>query len=190
MVDSPDVPHSSHSHQQRHSYFSVAPASPQPILPQPPPLPSSGPIAGLRTGSSEHLSSVLSTSPVQQPTIIVAPPAPPPPQSAPIAVPVAAGPAPVRNRVLDFPAVRFLLRPDFFNLLHLNDEALAQYNGSPTLKSMVTRIRREGQQNPPLTGSFDRHQHNRYLVALINKFAETSRPLPHGMLLCEFFISF
>lgn len=182
MVDSPDVPHS--SHQQRHSYFNVAPASPQPTL-QPPPLPSTGPIAGQRTASSEHLPSILSTSPVQQPTVIVAPP---PPQSAPIAI--VAGPAPVRNRVLDFPAVRFLLRPDFFNLLHLNDEALAQYNGSPTLKSMVTRIRREGQQNPPLTGSFDRHQHNRYLVALINKFAETVRPLPHGMLLCILYLTF
>lgn len=174
MVDSPDVPHSNSSQQQRHSYFAAS-TSQQPTL-QPPPLPSVGPIAGLRSSSSEHLPSA-STSPVQQPAIVASPP-PQPPQSAPVAVP-----AQVRNRILDFPAVRFLLRPDFFNLLHLNDDALAQYNGSPTLKSMVTRIRREGQQNPPLTGSFDRHQHNRYLVALINKFAETNGPLPQGNLL-------
>ena len=85
-----------------------------------------------------------------------------------------------RNRFLDFPAIRFLLRPDFFNQLHLNDEALAQYNGSPTLKAMITRIRKEGQQHPSVTDSFERHQHNRYLVSLINKFAETNQPLPNG----------
>ena len=149
----------------RNSYLNQQPTA------QPPPIPTVGPI-GHGSSSSEQLSSTSTSS---QPTVI----APPTPQTPPVAAAVPT----VRNRVLDFPAVRFLLRPDFFSLLHLNDEALAQYNGSPTLKAMATRIRREGQQNPPLTGSFERHQHNRYLVSLINKFAETNRPLPHGNLL-------
>lgn len=84
------------------------------------------------------------------------------------------------GRILDVPAVRFLLRSDFFNVLHLNDDALMQYNGSPTLKHMVTKIRRESQQTPPVTVSFERYQHNRDLVSLVNKFADTRKPLPRG----------
>lgn len=87
--------------------------------------------------------------------------------------------APNPSRViLDLPAVRFLCRTDFFNLMHMNDEALAQYNGSTSLKHMVTKIRREGQHS--LTNGFERYQHNRDLVSLINKFAETHRELPEG----------
>lgn len=92
----------------------------------------------------------------------------------------ASQPPPQPNRILNFPAVRFLLRTDFFNQLHLNDEALMQYNGSQSLKHMVTKIRREGQQTPPITASFERYQHMRDLVSLINKFAETNKPLPQG----------
>lgn len=84
------------------------------------------------------------------------------------------------GRILDVPAIRFLLRSDFFNILHLNDDALMQYNGSPTLKHMVTKIRRESQQTPPVTVSFERYQHNRDLVSLVNKFADTRKPLPRG----------
>ena len=80
--------------------------------------------------------------------------------------------------LLELPAVRFLCRTDFFNLMHMNDEALAQYNSSSSLKHMVTKIRREGQHS--LTGAFERYQHNRDLVSLINKFAETNRELPSG----------
>lgn len=89
------------------------------------------------------------------------------------------------NRFLDLPALRFLLRPDFFNLLHLNDDAFTQYNGSSQLKHIVTKIRNEGKQNPVVTQSFERYQHNRDLVSLINKFSESNRPLPQGKsLLC------
>ncbi|OTF71451.1 hypothetical protein BLA29_011680, partial [Euroglyphus maynei] len=92
---------------------------------------------------------------------------------------VAATPPPLSstNRIVDVPALRFLLRSDFFNVLHLNDDALGQYNGSTTLKHMVTKIRREGQKSPPSTESFQRYQHNRDLVSLINKFAHTDKPL-------------
>ncbi|KAF7494146.1 E3 ubiquitin-protein ligase HECW2 [Sarcoptes scabiei] len=83
-------------------------------------------------------------------------------------------------KILDVPAVKFLLRPDFFSLMHLNDEALSQFNSSPTLKHMITKIRREGQQSPPVTVSFERYQHNRDLVSLINKFVDVSKPLPSG----------
>ena len=80
--------------------------------------------------------------------------------------------------ILDLPAVRFLTRTDFFNLMHMNDEALAQYNGSSSLKHMVTKIRREGQHS--VTTAFERYQHNRDLVSLINRFAETNKELPSG----------
>ena len=80
--------------------------------------------------------------------------------------------------LLRMPAVRFLLRPDFFNVLHMNDDALSQYNSTPSLKHMVTKIRRDGQQGSP--AAFDRYQHNRDLVSLINKFAESNKELPPG----------
>ena len=80
--------------------------------------------------------------------------------------------------ILDLPAMRFIMRTDFFNLVHMNDEALAQYNSSSSLKHMVTKIRREGQHS--VTAAFERYQHNRDLVSLLNKFAETSRELPSG----------
>lgn len=79
------------------------------------------------------------------------------------------------------PALRFLLRSDFFNLMHLNDEALNQYNTSTSLKHMITRIRRDGNNNHGQTNTaFERYQHNRDLVSLVNKFAETNRELPAG----------
>lgn len=157
-VDSPNVPSGLVPH-SRHSVGSslVQATSTQP---PPPPLPSTAPI-----GFTELLPSTSSLPTVETPSA----------QTSSAAPSVA-----TRNRVLDFPAVRFLLRTDFFNLLHLNDEALAQYNTSSTLKAMVTRIRREGLQNPPQTSAFERHQHNRYLVSLINKFAETNKELPPG----------
>lgn len=114
----------------------------------------------------------------QQPSTSTTPTPTPVPSESPQPVPKQVCNA---NRILDIPAVRFLLRSDFFNLLHLNDEALMQYNSSPTLKHMVTKMRREGSQSPPVTTSFERYQHNRDLVSLINKFADTTRPLPTGL---------
>ena len=73
------------------------------------------------------------------------------------------------------PAVRFLSRSDFFNLLHLNDEAFNQYNSTGPLKHIIRKIREDSTH---LT--FLRYQHNRDLVILLNRFADTSKPLPPG----------
>lgn len=71
------------------------------------------------------------------------------------------------------PTVQFLTRPDFFNVLHTNVEAMEQYNRNTSLKYMISKIRRE----PRL---FPRYEHNRDLVALVNFFADQSKELPAG----------
>lgn len=52
-------------------------------------------------------------------------------------------------------------------------EALALYNRNSTLKHMISKIRRDN-------SSFERYQHNRDLVALVNIFADTSKDLPEN----------
>lgn len=52
-------------------------------------------------------------------------------------------------------------------------DALSLYNRNATLKHMISRIRRD-----PAT--FDKYQHNKELVALVNMFADTSQELPAG----------
>lgn len=94
-----------------------------------------------------------------------------------ISAPVAS-PSPSNNEsifVKGLPAVRFLSRPDFFNLLHLNDEAFNQYNTTGPLKHIIRKIREDSTH---LT--FLRYQHNRDLVVLLNRFADMSKPLPSG----------
>ncbi|XP_061383246.1 uncharacterized protein LOC116767338 isoform X2 [Danaus plexippus] len=71
------------------------------------------------------------------------------------------------------PAAEFLARPDFYSILHMNLEASSLYNCNSTLKHMISKIRRD-------TSSFERYQHNRDLVALVNMFSETDRELPLG----------
>ncbi|XP_068630023.1 E3 ubiquitin-protein ligase HECW2 isoform X2 [Battus philenor] len=90
------------------------------------------------------------------------PPAPPAPPLAPLAPPA-----------VPHPAAEFLARPDFYSILHMNQEASALYNGNSTLKHMISKIRRD-------TASFERYQHNRDLVALVNMFSEQDRDLPLG----------
>lgn len=72
-------------------------------------------------------------------------------------------------------ALMLLARSDFLNLLHLNDEAFAHYDSSPTLKYIVSKVRRDR-----TNCAFERYQHNRDLVKFINKFAEPHLPLPEG----------
>ncbi|CAK1545118.1 unnamed protein product [Leptosia nina] len=91
------------------------------------------------------------------------PPAPAPATSRPDPLPP---PAP-------HPAAEFLARPDFYSILHMNAEASSLYNCNSTLKHMISKIRRD-------TSSFDRYQHNRDLVALVNMFSESDRDLPLG----------
>lgn len=52
-------------------------------------------------------------------------------------------------------------------------EALSLYNRNGSLKHMVSKIRRDPQ-------SFERYQHNRDLVTLVNLFADSMRDLPRG----------
>ncbi|XP_069683544.1 E3 ubiquitin-protein ligase HECW2-like isoform X2 [Periplaneta americana] len=75
--------------------------------------------------------------------------------------------------MLHMPAVRFISRPDFFSILHMNQEALSLYNRNGSLKHMVSKIRRDPQ-------AFERYQHNRDLVTLVNLFADSLRDLPRG----------
>lgn len=62
------------------------------------------------------------------------------------------------------PALMLICRPDFYSLIHTNQDAIEIYNNVPALKHMTNRIRRD----PTL---FQRYQHNRDLVNLINTFA-------------------
>uniref|UniRef100_A0A1B6KDB2 HECT-type E3 ubiquitin transferase n=1 Tax=Graphocephala atropunctata TaxID=36148 RepID=A0A1B6KDB2_9HEMI len=93
----------------------------------------------------------------------------PPPPPNPPAPDISA----VSETVNHTPAVKFLSRPDFFSILHMNQDALALYNRNGSLKHMVSKIRRD-------PGTFQRYQHNRDLVALINLFADAVRDLPRG----------
>ncbi|XP_072743956.1 E3 ubiquitin-protein ligase HECW2 isoform X2 [Anoplolepis gracilipes] len=71
------------------------------------------------------------------------------------------------------PPVLFLTRPDFFTVLHTNADAMELYNRNPSLKHMISRVRRD-----PIV--FPRYEHNRDLVALINFFADANKELPRG----------
>ncbi|XP_014613767.1 PREDICTED: E3 ubiquitin-protein ligase HECW2 isoform X2 [Polistes canadensis] len=75
--------------------------------------------------------------------------------------------------ITTIPPVLFLTRPDFFNVLHTNVEAMELYNRNPSLKHMISRIRRD-------SAIFPRYEHNRDLVTLINFFADPTKELPRG----------
>ncbi|XP_047357416.1 E3 ubiquitin-protein ligase HECW2 isoform X1 [Vespa velutina] len=75
--------------------------------------------------------------------------------------------------ITTIPPVLFLTRPDFFNVLHTNVEAMELYNHNPSLKHMISRIRRD-------STIFPRYEHNRDLVTLINFFADSTKELPRG----------
>ncbi|KAK0079895.1 hypothetical protein PV325_000662 [Microctonus aethiopoides] len=75
--------------------------------------------------------------------------------------------------IATIPPVLFLSRPDFFTVLHTNADAMELYNRNPSLKHMISRIRRD-----PMV--FPRYEHNRDLVALINFFADPTKELPRG----------
>ncbi|XP_050469848.1 E3 ubiquitin-protein ligase HECW2 isoform X2 [Bombus huntii] len=71
------------------------------------------------------------------------------------------------------PPVLFLTRPDFFTVLHSHAEAVELYNRNPSLKHMISKVRRD-------TAVFPRYEHNRDLVALINFFSDPAKELPRG----------
>ncbi|XP_064201617.1 E3 ubiquitin-protein ligase HECW1 [Anguilla rostrata] len=74
---------------------------------------------------------------------------------------------------LQCPAVKFITHPEFFTILHANYGAYRMFTNSTCLKHMVLKIRRDAR-------SFERYQHNRDLVAFLNKFADTQLELPRG----------
>ena len=71
------------------------------------------------------------------------------------------------------PAVYMLCRPDFYSMLHTNQEALTIYNRNAALKHMVLRIRRD-------PNCFERYQNNKDLVSLVNCFSLNDKDLPEG----------
>lgn len=71
------------------------------------------------------------------------------------------------------PACLLIVRSDFYSMLHKNERAIEVWTENPTLKHMISRIRRD-------SNSFSRYQHNRDLVILCNCFAMTDKELPSG----------
>lgn len=71
------------------------------------------------------------------------------------------------------PALPMICRPDFYSMLHTNQEAIVIYNRNSALKHMISRIRRD-------PTCFSRYEHNRDLVALVNCFAILNQDLPSG----------
>lgn len=69
------------------------------------------------------------------------------------------------------PALIMICRPDFYSLLHTNQEAIDIYNSVSALKHMISRIRRD-------PACFQRYQHNKDLVTLVNCFAIINADLP------------
>ncbi|CAH1790465.1 unnamed protein product [Owenia fusiformis] len=77
------------------------------------------------------------------------------------------------STLMQFPAIKFLTRPDLFSLIQNAQDSMAEYNRNSTLKHMLTKIRRDPQV-------FQRYQHNRDLVGFLNMFADPNMELPRG----------
>uniref|UniRef100_A0A673KRH5 HECT-type E3 ubiquitin transferase n=1 Tax=Sinocyclocheilus rhinocerous TaxID=307959 RepID=A0A673KRH5_9TELE len=75
--------------------------------------------------------------------------------------------------LLQSPAVKFITHPEFFTVLHANYGAYRMFTNSSCLKHMVLKIRRDAR-------NFERYQHNRDLVAFLNRFADAQLELPRG----------
>ena len=69
------------------------------------------------------------------------------------------------------PVVQYIQRPDFDLRIQESEHPAALLYNRSSVKHMISRIKRD-----PLT--FERYQHNRDLVALINSFASHERDLP------------
>ncbi|XP_062844210.1 E3 ubiquitin-protein ligase HECW1 [Trichomycterus rosablanca] len=75
--------------------------------------------------------------------------------------------------LLQCPAVKFITHPEFFTVLHSNYGAYRMFTNSSCLKHMILKIRRDAR-------NFERYQHNRDLVAFLNRFADSHMELPRG----------
>ncbi len=69
------------------------------------------------------------------------------------------------------PVVQFIRRPDFEVRVKESEHPAALLYNRSSVKHMISRIKRD-------PGSFERYQHNRDLVALVNVFAAHDRDLP------------
>ena len=69
--------------------------------------------------------------------------------------------------------VRFICRPDFLSRVHQSEHPSALLLNRSSVKHMISRIRRD-------STTFERYQHNRDLVSLLNMFACRDRELPPG----------
>ena len=113
--------------------------------------------------SESDLSTLTSDSP---------PPIAPRPQTPPTnADTLSSGSSAHPGDFLSSPALQFVTRPDFYALLHAKEAALQLYNRSSAVRQLLTKLWR----NPT---TFQRYQHNRDFVTLVNLFADESRPLP------------
>ena len=67
--------------------------------------------------------------------------------------------------------MQFIIRPDFEIRVQESEHPAALLYNRSSVKHMISRIKRE-------PSAFERYQHNRDLVALINSFACHDRDLP------------
>ncbi|XP_065839906.1 E3 ubiquitin-protein ligase HECW2-like isoform X2 [Oscarella lobularis] len=79
----------------------------------------------------------------------------------------------VPETVRRIPAVRFLMRSDLLTLVQQNTKASSLYRSSTHLPAIVTKIRHD-------PNSFQRYQHSRDLIKLLNLFADVSMEFPPG----------
>jgi E3 ubiquitin-protein ligase HECW1 len=96
------------------------------------------------------------------------------------AVGAASAPAPMlisaekqREMLVNGPVVRFITRPDFVTRAQLLDHPAALLLNRASVRHMISKVRRDA-------NNFERYQHNRDLVSLLNAFARKDRELPPG----------
>eukprot|EP00095_Tigriopus_kingsejongensis_P006892 maker-scaffold125_size330479-snap-gene-2.15 protein:Tk06892 transcript:maker-scaffold125_size330479-snap-gene-2.15-mRNA-1 annotation:"e3 ubiquitin" len=78
-----------------------------------------------------------------------------------------------RELLLQSPMVRFICRSDFLTRVQQADHPCASLLNRSSVKHMISRIRRDA-------STYERYQHNRDLVTLLNVFACKDRELPPG----------
>ena len=75
------------------------------------------------------------------------------------------------KKYLQGPVVQFILRTDFELRIQESEHPAALLYNRASVKHMISRIKRD-------SATFERYQHNRDLVALLNAFACHDRDLP------------
>ena len=77
------------------------------------------------------------------------------------------------HHFLQGPVVQFIKRPDFTQRVQQSEHPAALLYNRSSVRHMISRVRRDG-------ATFERYQHNRDLVALLNIFADKDVDLPPG----------